>query len=125
MEEIKNAKITGGSISMSDHGCLTFSISLDGGCWGICIGNYVIGHGALKSKYWDSSGAGLVCLMKIMDTVGVETWEDLTGKYIRVVSNGWGQTISKIGNILHDKWFDMAEFFENAKSEKFDFILCR
>lgn len=56
-------------------------------------------------------------MMKIMDTVGVERWEDLPGKYIRVESGGWGSTITKIGNIIKDKWFDLKEFFETDNGE--------
>lgn len=31
-------------------------------------------------------------------------------------NDGWGSTITKIGNIINDKWFDMKEFF--GKSEQ-------
>jgi len=27
------------------------------------------------------------------------------------VSDGWGSIISKIGNIIEDKWFDQRAFF--------------
>ena len=108
---IENAKITYVTISMADHGVLTFDISLDGGGWGVVYGGYVIGHGYLGAKEFNASGAGLIAMMKIMDTVGVDRWEDLPGKYVRVEVNGWGDKITKIGNIIEDKWFDIKEFF--------------
>ena len=111
--EIKNAKITGVSLSMQDHGCLTFYITLDGGGWGCNYGGYCIDKGYLGAKEFYSTGAGLEVLMRIMDTVGVEKWEDLTGKYCRVKTEGWGGTIQAIGNILTDKWFDVKEFYSN------------
>ena len=111
--EIKNAKITNISISMEDHGCLTFYITLDGGGWGCNYGGYCIGKGYLGAKEFYSTGAGLEVLMRIMDTVGVEKWEDLKGKYCRVKTEGWGGTIQAIGNILTDKWFDIKEFYSN------------
>ena len=111
--EIKNAKITNISVSMEDHGCLTFYITLDGGGWGCNYGGYCIGKGYLGAKEFYSTGAGLEVLMRIMDTVGVEKWEDLTGKYCRVKTEGWGGTIQAIGNILTDKWFDIKEFYSN------------
>lgn len=37
--------------------------------------------------------------------------EDLPGKYIRFEDNGFGSTVTKIGNIVNDKWFDMKNFF--------------
>lgn len=109
--EIKNAKITHVSISMADHGCLTFwlSLKLPKSCCG--YGGYCIGHGYLGAKEFDASDKGLIAMMKIMDTIGVEKWEDLVGKYCRVKTDGWGSSISIIGNIMEDKWFDLEEHF--------------
>ena len=56
-------------------------------------------------------------MMRIMDIVGVDKWEDLKDKYIRVESNGWGGTIKKIGHITDDKWFDIDEFFKSKAKE--------
>ena len=98
---------------MEDHGCLTFYITLDGGAWGCNYGGYCIGKGYLGAKEFYSTDAGLEILMRIMDTVGVEKWEDLKGKYCRVKTEGWGGTIQAIGNILTDKWFDIKEFYSN------------
>lgn len=50
-----------------------------------------------------------------MKTVGVDNWEDLEGKYIRVVNRGIGRTIKTIGNLMEDKWFDIEEFFKNEE----------
>jgi hypothetical protein len=111
--EIKNAKITNISVSMEDHGCLTFYITLDGGAWGCTYGGYCMGKGYLGAKEFYSTDAGLEILMRIMDTVGVEKWEDLKGKYCRVKTEGWGGTIQAIGNILTNKWFDIEEFYSN------------
>ena len=118
MEEILNAKITDVTISMADHGCLTFYVTLNGGGWGVSIGGYAIGHGYLGSDSFEGCGDGLEAMMRIMDTVGVERWEDLKGKYVRVKSDGWGHTINVIGNVLEDKWFDLKKFFEDKKNER-------
>lgn len=109
--EIKNAKITKVSLSMADYGCLTFYITLDGGGWGCNYGGYCIGKGYLGAESFQGSEAGLEVLMRIMDTVGVECWEDLKGQYCRVKTEGWGGKILSIGNILKDKWFDIKEFY--------------
>ena len=113
---IENAQIDKVTISMADHGCLTYFLYLTmakGGCCG--YGGYCIGHGYLGSKNFEGSATGLEAMMRIMDTVGVERWEDLEGKYIRVESDGWGSSINKIGNLMEDKWFDQEEFFKNHK----------
>lgn len=114
--EISNVKITDASLTMADHGCLTFFITVEGGGIGVSIGGYCIGHGYLGAKEFKSeNGIGLVAMMKIMDVVGVTKWEDLKGKYCRIKSDGWGSRVTTIGNILDDKWFDIGEFFKNAQ----------
>lgn len=121
MNEIKNVKITNVSLTMADHGCLTFYLTLEGDGWGINYGGYCIGFGFLGSdSFTAENGSGLVAIMRIMDTVGVERWEDLKGKYIRIVNEGWGSSVKKIGNIIEDKWFDIDEFFKNYNKENND-----
>ena len=118
MNEIKNVKITNVSLTMADHGCLTFYLTLEGDGWGVNYGGYCIGFGFLGSdSFTAENGSGLVAIMRIMDTVGVERWEDLKGKYIRIVNEGWGSSVKKIGNIIEDKWFDIDEFFKNYNKE--------
>ena len=121
MNEIKNVKITNVSLTMADHGCLTFYLTLEGDGWGINYGGYCIGFGLLGSdSFTAENGSGLVAIMRIMDTVGVERWEDLKGKYIRIVDEGWGSSVKKIGNIIEDKWFDIDNFFKNYNKENND-----
>lgn len=115
MSEIMNAKIDDVSISMADHGCLTFFLILDGGSWGVSYGGYCIGHGYLGANNFQGSDIGLESMMRIMDAVGVEKWEDLKGKYVRVETNGIGSKITKIGNIIQNKWFDIEEFFNRTQ----------
>lgn len=118
MERIVNAKIEKVSISMADHGCLTFELFLNGYYWGVAFGGYCIGHGFLGADDFSAnSGAGLVAMMRIMDTIGVDKWEDLEGKYCRVKDNGNSQPIYEIGNVITDKWFNIKEFFANYKQE--------
>ena len=103
---------------MADHGCLTFRITLDSGTWCVGYGGYCIGHGFLGSdSFMAENGGGLVAMMKIMDTVGVERWEDLKDKYVRIVDDGWGSSVRKIGNIIEDKWFDIDKFFKEYGKE--------
>lgn len=113
---IENAKIEDVSITMEDHGCLTFFLTLKGKSWGVVYGGYCIGHGYLGAKEFTAeNGGGLVAMMQIMDVVGVHRWEDLKGKYVRVESTGWGDPIYKIGNLIEDKWFDIKQFFSSYK----------
>lgn len=116
MSEISNAQIEKVSLTMRDHGCLTYYIDLRIGKGSFCsYGGYCIGHGYLGADHFDGMGAGLEAMMRIMDVVGVENWEELNGKYCRVEHDGWGSTIKRIGNLLEDKWFDQEEFFSRSK----------
>lgn len=111
-KEIENAQITGVTISMADHNCLTFRIYLKGAGFMCGIGNYRIGIGMEGADYWEGNGSALVGMMKIMDTVGVSTWEGLERMYCRISYAEDGKTVQKIGHLLHDKWFDVREFFQ-------------
>lgn len=115
--KIENALIEKVDLSMADHGCLTLAMTLDGGGWGVVYGGYCLGKGYLGADddFFDGSAAGMEYLMRIMDTVGVERFQDLKGKYVRVATKGWGDQVKIIGNILKDKWFDAETFFIDKK----------
>ena len=65
--------------------------------------------------FFDGSAAGMEYLIRIMDTVGVEKFQDLKGKYVRVANKGWGSSVKIIGNSIKDKWFDSETFFADKK----------
>lgn len=113
---IKNALIENVDLSMADHGCLTLAMTLEGGGWGVVYGGYCLGKGYLGADddFFDGSAAGMEYLIRIMDTVGVEKFQDLKGKYVRVATKGC-DTVKIIGNIIKDKWFDAETFFTDKK----------
>lgn len=118
---IENVKIESVSLTMADHSCLTFWLSVKGNGWGVSIGGYCIGYGYLGADdeyFIVERGDGLEAMMRIMNTVGVERWEDLKGKYCRVEKVGLGEPITKIGNLIEDKWFNLREFFESKQKEE-------
>lgn len=120
-DDIRNARISNVSITMADHGCLTFWVSLDGGSWGCGFGGYCIGHGYVGAdKFTAENGGGLEAMMRIMDVVGVEKWEDLKDKYVRckIEGVGAGGHVDEIGNVLRDKWFNIRKFFEERTEKK-------
>lgn len=115
--EIKNAKIKNVDLSMADHGCLTLSLVLDGGGWCCVYGGYVLGNGYVGAKDFKGSAAGMESIMRIMDVVGCECFNDMKGKVVRVATKGWGDSIKIIGNVIEDKWFDIKSFFESVKEK--------
>ena len=114
---IENALITNVDLSMADHGCLTLAMTLEGSGWGVVYGGYCLGKGYLGADddFFDGSAAGMEYLIRIMDTVGVEKFQDLKGKYVRVANKGWGSSVKIIGNSIKDKWFDSETFFADKK----------
>ncbi len=112
--EIENALITNVSLTMADNGCITYWLTLSGDGWGVHFGGICLGKGYLSAKEFSAIGEGLEAMMRIMDTVGVERWEDLKGRYVRVVNPGLGKSVDTIGNIVKDKWFNQREFFSKV-----------
>ena len=114
---IENALIENVDLSMADHGCFTLAMTLNGGGWGVVYGGYCLGKGYLGADddFFDGSAAGMEYIMRIMDTVGVEKFQDLKGKYVRIATKGWGSSVKIIGNILKDQWFDAETFFTDKK----------
>ena len=114
---IENALITNIDLSMADHGCLTLAMTLEGSGWGAVYGGYCLGKGYLDADddFFDGSAAGMEYLIRIMDTIGVEKFQDLKGKYVRVATKGWGNSVKIIGNIINNKWFDAETFFADKE----------
>lgn len=52
------------------------------------------------------------CIAKILEVVGVDRWEDLKGKHVRIAFNDLGSTVTRIGNIIENKWLDLEQAFE-------------
>ena len=101
---------------MADHGCLTLAMTLEGGGWGVVYGGYCLGKGYLGADddFFSGSASGMEYLIRIMDTVGVEKFQDLRGEYVRVATK-IGDPVKIIGNIINDKWFDAETFFTDKK----------
>lgn len=120
--EIENALIEKVDLSMADHGCLTLAMTLDGGGWGVVYGGYCLGKGYLGADddFFEGSTAGMEYLMRIMDTVGVERFQDLKGKYVRVATKGLCSSVKIIGNIIKDQWFDAETFFADKEENKYE-----
>lgn len=119
--QIGNSIIDYADLSMADHGILDMSLGLSGQV-NVCFGGYVLGKGYLGANddFWEGSAAGLEYIMRIMDVVGVESFQDLKGKYVRVAYKGWGSSVKIIGNITREKWFDTESFFQDKKENEDD-----
>lgn len=111
---LENARITNVDLSMANHGVLTLSLTLQGAGWGCVYGGYVLGKGYVGAEEFEGSAMGMESIMKIMDVVGVDRFNDMKDQYVRVATKGWGDSVKIIGNIISDKWFDIESFFKEA-----------
>lgn len=111
-ENIVNAQITNVTLGYEDHGILTFGLTIKFGCSGCVYGGFALDNYDKSLGRRIPTAKGFKCLTEIMKVVGVRNWEDLQGKYIRVVDSGIGSSLDKIGNLMEDKWFSIKEFWE-------------
>ena len=110
--EIKNAVINDTFLGYEDHGIMTFYLSLNYSYnSGQSFGGYALDTHTDKHGFRRIGTAfGLTAIIKVLKVVGVEKWEDLKGKSIRVEMNS--NKIKRIGNYLEDEWLDLKELAE-------------
>lgn len=110
---IRNAQIVKVDLSTENYCCLMMPIVLDGDGWGVCYGGYSLGKGgtAYGFKNIEGSEQGMAAILSIMYVVGVDSFNTLKGKYVRVATKEWGDTVKIIGHITKDQWFDYGSFF--------------
>ena len=113
--KIENGRITATRLG-EDHGCLTAYITVEGAGWGCSFGGYVLDHWFGQHNPTRGTGA-IVELLKALD---LESWESLTGTYVRVKTEGFGGSILAIGHIYNDQWFSFAEYFRTPAKEEAD-----
>ena len=116
--QILNGKITEADLSMAEHGVLIMLLTLSGDGWGVEYGGHILGKGFVGATGFDSDPKGIEQIMRVMDTVGVAHFKDLNGSYVRIAVHQKDQgRVNVIGNILTDKWFDIADFFAEPESK--------
>lgn len=114
---IKNARITSTMLGREDHGIMTFMIYIDAGDFSCGVGGYCLDEFNPATQTRVFRAKSMKAISEILNVVEVNKWEDLPGKYIRFEDGDWGSTVTKIGNIIKDKWFDMRKFFGNEEEE--------
>ena len=116
--QILNAKITDADLSMADQGVLIMRLALAGNGWRADYGGYVLGVGSLGASEFTGMPKGIEQIMRVMDTVGVAHFKELAGSYVRIaISRSGNGPVHIIGNIITDKWFDIADFFTEEPTD--------
>lgn len=108
--QIINAKIQSTMLGIEDHGCMIASIGLDYGGTAQGFGQSVLDAPLKDSegKFLGRRGTAYGCewIRRCMEAVGVEKWEDLPGKYVRIErEDGYQGLAVGIGHIVENKWF--------------------
>lgn len=118
--EIKNARIKSTILGQGDRGIFEIWLNLEGDGWGVGFGGYAVDEWVepLKRRV-DMKGTGLEYIKILLEVVGVDKWEDLPNKFVRVETEGWGGRAKGIGHITKDNWFYPEDFFrKQARSER-------
>lgn len=112
MGEIRNAKIISTHLGYNEIGILTFSLTLEIAGGGVgCYGNCVLDTYDRITDRRVPVAHSMECITAILKIVGVDIWENLAGRYIRIEDNGWGGRIDKIGNLMEDTWMSLRALF--------------
>lgn len=123
MSKILNAQITRASLGYrEDSAIFSFDINLIGSDGK----NYRFGGYSLDTYDRDlnrrvATSDGLELVIHTLKVIGVSRWEELTGKYVRIIvtdKNLQYVNISTIGNLMQDKWLDAEKFWAERMNKK-------
>lgn len=112
MNKIVNAQIEETFLGREEHGILTCYLHLKGNGFGVGLGGRALDGYDKSKKKRVATQEGFELIDRIMTVVGVKKWEDLVGKYVRIEMQGWGDKVTKIGNLIKDDWLDFEKFFD-------------
>ena len=114
---LENVKIINTFLGKEEHGILTWYLTVKGDGFVVSIGGYCLDKYDENKRKRIAYHKSFELIDRILEVVGVSTWEELQGKYIRVKINGFGCRVTKIGNLIKDDWLDVDTFFEEETDE--------
>lgn len=104
--EIKNALIHSVRLSTEDYGCLVGWLNLEyEGSSGQSFGGYNLYN--IGTRDQDNKGCAGLFLSRCIKIGGVDTWEALPGRTIRVRCTR--RNVEAIGHIIEEDWFTPKE----------------
>jgi hypothetical protein len=106
-----NAQINTSRLGFISNGIFSFCLTLtiqDRGA--VTLGGYVMDSYDKEQEKRVGTAYGMNLIMRILEVVGVDTWEELEGKYIRIKNTKLGDRVSAIGNLMKEEWIDFDTF---------------
>jgi hypothetical protein len=110
--KIENAIIENATITVDDHGFLTAWIFVSYGGSGQGFGGYAL-YLPKDCTYHTLLSAAGHFIYRVMEIAGVEEWNKLKGKSLRVKHTL--SEITAIGHIIKDDWFEPQKDFDKLK----------
>lgn len=96
VQQIKNARVHSTFLGKEDHGIPSFNVQLD-------YGGSAQGFGGFDLRHY-----GAKPIVRILEVLGVESWERLPGTPCRArVGEGWNGKIEALGHFIEDKWYEI------------------
>jgi hypothetical protein len=119
-EEIKNAIIDRLSLDTGDRGLLTAWLHLDygDGCHQ-GFGGFTLYLPKSYTHFTEKGDFAGHFIFRCMEIAGVDAWDKIKGKSIRVKyedGQGFNRSIKAIGHITKDDWFCPSEDFAKMKA---------
>ena len=114
---IENGRIVKTMLGIEDHGIFTFYLHVEMASGNCAYGGYALDAWSdqlRKRVGWD---LGIQVISDLMECLGVERWEDLTGTYLRCEHEGWGGRMTRVGHLIKDQWFSMEAYVEEEERE--------
>lgn len=99
---VKNATIKRTFLGYQDHGLLTATLDLDDNAGVQAFGGY-----RLDQRDGPHQACGFF-IARVLQVVGVKSWEELEGKLVRVARTPHGQIVA-IAHIVENKWFEVRD----------------
>ena len=113
MNPPQNAKIISTMLGIENHDILSFYLYLDYGDSGQDAGGYALDAWNPTKEKRIGAPKSMELIRQIIELVGVEKWEDLPGKHIRVRADN--SQVYEIGHYLNDRWLNFTTFFRDTK----------
>lgn len=106
---IENAIVRSTTLGVEDHGIFTAFLHLEGDGWGCSFGGYSLDTWDETKKRRVGTDFGTEFLLRVMATLEVNSWEELSGAKLRCKTEGLGGGVTAIGHLIKNKWFDPKE----------------